>query len=73
MQDQVLVDHTGPTVIICENGFSGDPCIMAVMVIANMIITIVTIVKKSGDGLKLNDDLMLKEYLTIVSQCMSNI
>ena len=58
---------------MCEDTFANLSCINGVITIANVIITIVTIVKKSDEGLKLNDSLMLKDYLTIISQYRYNI
>jgi len=51
VQDQASDVHTGPTVIICENAGSGEPCIRVIIITANTITTIVVIVKKSCDWL----------------------
>ena len=49
MQTQDLVVQIGPTVTILENGFSGVPCIAAVIAIANRIKITAAAVKKTCD------------------------
>ena len=60
VQVHVSVGQTGPTVMICENAFSGDPCTAAVTAIA---ITIITTAAAIGKILELPITLELNKVL----------